>query len=162
MKTLYLIRHAKSDWSNIDLNDFDRPLNKRGKLDAKLMGKVLNELEIKPELIISSSSKRTVKTANKIAKDINYKKEILFIKELYHPSILSLEKELKQISNDINILFCFTHNPCINEFAYKYLNIEDNIPTTGVVQFEFDIDNWEDINRKKVKKGIFIYPKMYK
>jgi len=60
MKIIYLVRHAKSYWGNQSLSDFDRPLNKRGKLDAPFMGKILNEKKIKPELMISSKTCKIV------------------------------------------------------------------------------------------------------
>jgi phosphohistidine phosphatase len=75
MKTLILVRHAKSSWKNISLDDFDRPLNKRGKKDAQLMGKKLKERQVVPDLILSSPAKRARKTAKAFAKAIAFPKK---------------------------------------------------------------------------------------
>jgi len=84
MKTLYLARHAKSFWGDQSIPDFDRPLNKRGKRDAPFMGEVLNEKKIRLDLIVSSPSKRTKKTAMEIAVKIGYlEKKIVYNEDLY-------------------------------------------------------------------------------
>ena len=75
MKTLYLVRHAKSSWKHPELSDFERPLNKRGKNDAPFMGKLLFKKGINPELLISSPAKRASSTAKIIASELNYDKE---------------------------------------------------------------------------------------
>jgi phosphohistidine phosphatase len=80
MKTIILVRHAKSSWKDLSLDDFDRPLNKRGKINAPLMGEKLKERQIMPDLILSSPAKRARKTATTIAKKIGYpKKKIICI-----------------------------------------------------------------------------------
>ncbi|MDH3269487.1 MAG: histidine phosphatase family protein, partial [Ignavibacteria bacterium] len=84
MKTIYLVRHAKSSWKDQGLQDYDRPLNKRGKRDAPFMGEVLNDKKIRPDFIISSSAKRAKKTALEIAAKIGYPhNKILFNEEVY-------------------------------------------------------------------------------
>src|SRR3972149_8202033 len=85
MKTIILVRHAKSSWKNPRLDDFERPLNKRGRRDAPLMGEKLKERQILPDLILSSPAKRARKTADLIAKAIGYPgKSSQFVDKMYH------------------------------------------------------------------------------
>ena len=106
MKKLFLVRHAKSSWSNPDLDDFDRPLNKRGKRDAPFMGKVLNERNIFPDLIISSPAERAFITAQTIAEQINYPlKDIQTFDRLYHGGFKDLLVTLKGIDQNIDLIY---------------------------------------------------------
>ena len=79
MKTIILVRHAKSSWKDLRLDDFDRPLNKRGKKNAPFMGKILKARRTIPDLILSSPAKRAGKTARAIAKAIDYPKTKIII-----------------------------------------------------------------------------------
>ena len=76
MKTLLILRHAKSSWDNLNHSDYDRPLNKRGKRDAPRMGEHIRQQEIVPDLILTSSAKRARKTATKVAKACGYTRKI--------------------------------------------------------------------------------------
>ena len=84
MKTLLILRHAKSSWNNLDLPDYDRPLNKRGKRDAPRMGDFLRHQDLVPDLIISSTAKRAKKTAKLFAKAVGYKEKISLETSFYH------------------------------------------------------------------------------
>ena len=91
MKRLYLVRHAKSSWKDPDLDDFDRPLNKRGKRDAPLMGQKLRQADVRPDLIVSSPAKRAAKTAKIMAGQIEYPvKKIIWDESLYAAGIVTL------------------------------------------------------------------------
>lgn len=162
MKTIYLVRHAKSSWSNPRLSDFNRPLNKRGKRDAPYMGEQLNEIEIKPDLIISSPAKRAKKTAINIADKINYpKKRIVFNDEIYEASEKTLLDLIKKLDNKLDSVMIFAHNPGLtqlnNFISKKYI---DNIPTCGVVALECDRE-WSEVGKNSCKYLFFEYPKMY-
>lgn len=159
MKKLYIIRHAKSSWKDSTLDDFDRPLNKRGKLDAPFMGTRLKEKNIMVDLIISSPALRAKTTAEIIAKKINYTKAILFKKDIYEVGTHAIKKILKKIDNDNNIVFLFGHNPDLNMLAEEYVDFDENIPTCGVVEIEFDCERWADISAINAKLISFDYPK---
>jgi phosphohistidine phosphatase len=163
MKIIYLVRHAKSYWGNQSLSDFDRPLNKRGKLDAPFMGKILNEKKIKPELMISSPAKRTKKTAIAIAEKISFpEKKILYIDELYEASANIILKLIKKIEDDYTSVMLFGHNPGLtllnNQVSLTYI---ENIPTCGVVALEFN-GEWSELEKDVCKQLFFEYPKLYK
>ena len=159
MKMLYIIRHAKSSWKDTSLDDFDRPLNKRGKLNAPLMGKRLKKKGILPDIMLSSSSLRTKLTAQIIAKKLKYSKDIIFKKEMYESSSVVLHKILTQVDDTNQSVFIFAHNSGLNMLAQEYVHLEDNIPTCGIVEIEFDCDKWIDISEVNAKLISFDYPK---
>lgn len=163
MKTIYLVRHAKSSWDNPRLSDFNRPLNKRGKRDAPIMGKKLNEMEIKPDLILSSPAKRTKKTAIDIAEKISYpKKKIVLKDDIYDASEKTLLDLIKKLDDKLESVMIFAHNPGLtqlnNFISKKYI---DNIPTCGVVALEYDKE-WTEVGKNSCKFLFFEYPKKYK
>jgi phosphohistidine phosphatase len=112
VKTLYVIRHAKSSWDAMNVDDFERPLNERGKRDAPRMGKRLKEKDIHPDLMLASPAKRALSTCKRIAKLLGYPKDnIKADRRLYHPdeeTILSIVKGLKIKCEHVML---FTHNP---------------------------------------------------
>ena len=159
MKQLYIIRHAKSSWKNLTLDDFDRGLNKRGKKDAPFMGHKLKQKNTLPDIIISSPAKRAKTTAQIIAKEIGFSKDIEFNHNIYEANINTLHKIITSIDDKNNIVFLFGHNPYLNELVENYINFYDNIPTCGVVKIEFDSKSWKDINSSNAKFILFDYPK---
>lgn len=160
-KKLYIIRHAKSSWKDEALDDFDRPLNKRGKRDAPFMVKMLKERGVAPDIIISSSAKRAKATAKIIAKGIGYDKDIVFDKEIYESSLDTLHKIVAKVDDGLNTLFLIGHNPSLNMLAQEYVCFDENIPTCGVVEIEFECGRWAEISAKNAKLISFEYPKKY-
>jgi phosphohistidine phosphatase len=163
MKKLYLIRHAKSSWSNPLLDDFDRPLNKRGKNNAPFMANLLLEKEIFPDLIISSSAVRARSTAEIFAQKLKFTNSITFEKSLYLTSAKTLLNVLHHIPNTYNTLFLFGHNPELTEFANELSSTYiENIPTCGIVGFEFSIHSWNELCKQNSTLALFEFPKKYK
>lgn len=164
MKTLYIIRHAKSSWSSNAENDFDRPLNQRGKRDAPLMGEVLYVKQVFPDLFLSSSAKRAKKTAKKIARKIGYdKKNILYKESLYLAAPEEIIAEIKSVDNSIHSLAVVGHNPGMTEIINLLSNVHiDNLPTCGIAALSIEIDQWADLTiQSKAKMLFFDYPKKY-
>jgi phosphohistidine phosphatase len=163
MKTLYVIRHAKSSWDDSNLSDFDRPLNERGKRDAPRMGKRLKEREIAPGLLLSSPAKRAYSTAKRIGEVLNYKKENIKLEEgLYHASDDKILEVVKNIPDKYDVVFILAHNPGLTDFVNLLSDSRDfieNVPTCGVVGFEFRISSWKEINKEKTKRLFFDFPK---
>ena len=161
MKTLYLVRHAKSSWDDPSLDDIDRPLNPRGKKDAPEMGDRLKKLKILPDLLLTSPGKRARSTAKKIARQIGYpKKEILIDDALYHGSDDMLIDIVKNLPDSKQSVMLFGHNPGFTAFANQLCNINIyNIPTAGVVAIDFHIDSWKDAEPGKGELVFFDYPK---
>jgi len=161
MKKLYLIRHAKSSWKDPDLDDIKRPLGTRGKNDAPKMGKLLNKLGEKADLIISSPAKRAKDTAKKIAQEIKYPvKKILLDERLYMAGVDDFVKVISEVRKSINSLMIVSHNFGLTIFANELTESEIiNIPTCGVVKLELDIKKWKEIKKVKGKLIFYEYPK---
>lgn len=139
MKRLFLIRHAKSSWTDPSLDDFDRPLNKRGRADAPEMAGRLGRLPVKPDLIVASPARRARKTAIQMAKGTGYdKQEIRFYEELYLGSLSYHLQLLETLFQNVETLFLVGHNYTITELAVYLTGVGiDNVPTCGVVAIEY-------------------------
>jgi phosphohistidine phosphatase len=163
MKTIYLIRHAKSSWDNPALSDFNRTLNERGKANAPLMGKKLVEEDAVIDCFISSPAKRTTETSLSIANEMNYpSKKIIFDERIYESSLIDLIKVANEIPNQFNNVALIGHNPSISQL-FNYLAGEDlhHFPTCGIGKVELEIDQWSEIVKGIGRKIFFIYPKMF-
>lgn len=138
MKIIIFVRHAKSSWNDLFCSDFDRGLNARGKRDLRMMSTLLAVHLQKPDLIVSSPSKRTMKTANAFAASWNYKKrDIIWEKSLYEASSKDIIASIERTNETVQSLLIVWHNPgfteLINECGYSL----DNLPTCWIVVFEY-------------------------
>ena len=161
MKTLYILRHAKSSWEEPEKDDVDRALISRGITDAKAVAKRLqNELE-KLDLIISSPANRAVHTAIIFCITANIPtKKIQIQTEIYESSESTMLKLIKSIPDEHDNVMLVGHNPTVTYFVNNFLeNPLDNIPTSGVVGLTFDTDDWKNISKDKLKSYSFDYPK---
>jgi len=156
MKTLILIRHAKSSWEQ-DLKDHQRSLKKRGYKDADLVSKALFVKQFTTDLIISSDAVRTRETAEVFIKNLNISEDMLiFNHDLYDFSGNNLVKVIKSCDNVIDNLMIFGHNNAltafVNTFGDRYIN---NVPTCGVTVIEFDITQWSKLIPGKTRFTLF-------
>lgn len=164
MKTLFINRHAKSSWKDNNLNDFDRPLTKRGHLAAPFMAKQLKEKGEEFDLILTSPANRAFTTAQYFAKEYDYDHK--FIEEAHsiyladHGTILTI---IDNMPNEFNRVMIFGHNPGLTNLA-NVLTGETlgNIPTAGTVKINFDVDSWEEVTPGSGTLEFFDYPKRYK
>ncbi len=163
MKSLYLVRHAKSSWKNPNLDDFERPLNKRGRKNAPFMGKVLKKLHVAPDLVIASPANRAATTARIIASAVNYSLvNIRYSETIYDFSENALIHVVQQIDDSVNKAMVVGHNPAINGLA-NYIGDQPvgNIPTCGVYCVELDISSWIKISEHCGKLKFFEFPKKH-
>ena len=163
MKTLYLVRHAKSSWKYPDLDDFERPLNKRGHKSAPLMGKILEKLKVTPDLVISSPATRAAMTARTIADKINYPLEdIRYSEAIYEFSANALIRAIEQIDDTVNKAMIVGHNPALTDLANFFAGKPiSNIPTCGVFCVDLDISSWTKISEHCGKLIFFEFPKKH-
>lgn len=159
MKNLILIRHAKSSWKNTSLDDFDRPLNKRGKQDAPIMADRLLKRGINMDYIISSPAKRAADTAKIFAGVLSYNSEITLTDDLYEASQNQILEVIKRIDYKYQNILIVCHNPGLTNLV-NYLSDDfiDNVPTTGMFGVSIDCD-WKDISKKYSSIIFFDYPK---
>jgi phosphohistidine phosphatase len=163
MKTLYLIRHAKSSWDNHDISDFERDLNQRGKQDAPLMAKIIRQKKIRPDLIISSPAVRAINTANIFAGILDYPVEKIEANEkLYDAGLKELTDVVRNIDDDKTNVMLFGHNPGIATFGNLLCSEQiKDMPTCSIVGLELNINSWKDTERYCGKNILFEYPKKY-
>lgn len=163
MKTLTLVRHAKSSWKNRGLSDRERPLNKRGEHDAPLMGQFVAEAGARPSQIISSPAVRAWATARIFARELGYPVEFLQREDgLYLASLDSLLDVIATQDAGFNNLMLFAHNPGLTDFAnYLVPGLTNNLPTSGVVSVDLDSDDWMLYDRPKTELVFYDYPKKH-
>lgn len=163
MKTLYFIRHAKSDWSNPLLRDFERGLNKRGVKECPLMGKVLLDKGICPDLILSSSALRARTTAIEIARQINYPHDLIqYEASLYACDVQTIISIIQNVSQNVNTLFVFGHNPELTGCANMICGVDiENIPTCGVAAMCLHHDNWKSLGANSAQLLFLDTPKQH-
>jgi phosphohistidine phosphatase len=160
-KQLILIRHAKSDWANAGLDDFDRPLNDRGKRDAPLMVQRLIDKKVKIDAFISSPAKRAAKTAKIFVDGYGRDKDdLLFKEELYLAAPATFFSVIEKIDDAYNSVAIFSHNNGLTDFANLLTDARiDNIPTCGIFAVTIDSDSWSDFRTAKKEFWFFDYPK---
>ncbi len=147
MKTLIFIRHSKSSWKNANLSDHERPLNKRGNNDARLISDFLSNIINTVDILHCSSSERTRETADYFIKKINFS-NCIYDDDLYHISSDNLLKIIRDYNNDIDSLMMIAHNPGLTNFVNLMTDLELwNLPTTGMVAINFNVDSWEMIDK---------------
>jgi len=161
MKNLLIMRHAKSDWGNSSLPDFDRPLNNRGKTSAPAMGKELLKRKKVPDLIISSPANRAKTTAEMVSEEFGYHKPIQFENEFYFGHIAEIINIVRKTDNSFEHVLIVGHNPTLEDLIDELI-IDDNgygMPTAAVASILFDVDSWEEINKKTGILEWLIVPK---
>lgn len=161
MKTLTIVRHAKSSWDNPGLGDRERPLNKRGERDAPVMGQRIAAAGIRPSLILSSPAVRAWTTARIVAQALAYPLEFLQReKALYLASVNDILDVIIAQDNGFNSLMLFGHNPGFTELAnFLSPRLTGNLPTAGVVSVSFDQDDWNLHERPKTELVLHDFPK---
>lgn len=145
MKTLLILRHAKSSWNNANLADHERPLNKRGKRDAPRMGKLLAEKELTPDLIITSSAERALTTAEQVALSSGYEQEIVVTRQLYHGDPEDYFEVLQEKGDPHNLVMVVGHNPGMEALVEDLTESYELMPTAALVQVALPIESWSDL-----------------
>lgn len=157
---LYLLRHAKSDWSVSGQKDIDRDLNAKGLNDAPRIGRRLYEMEVMPDLIICSVAQRTRQTAEYICEQLKFDQDaIVFNEDIYEASMRTLFNTITTLDDHHKSVMLIGHNPGFTYLA-EYLTKEEieNVPTCGVVCIEFDIDSWKEVSGGLGVLKWFIHP----
>jgi len=160
-RRLSLLRHAKSSWKDAGLDDFDRPLNTRGKHDAPMMGRRLLDRGARPSLIVTSPAKRARSTAKIVAKSLNYPQEFLQSeKELYLAGPEQILAVVARQDDQFHDVMVVGHNPGLTELASRLSgHYIDNVPTAGVVCLETEAASWADLAESACSLLYFDYPK---
>jgi phosphohistidine phosphatase len=160
MKKVFFIRHAKASWKNSQTDDFDRPLNKRGRKDAFLIANRLKEFGIKPDIILTSPAIRAQKTAKIISKILE--KEYILVEDLYQSSLEGYLELISNIPDKHETIFIIAHNPEIT-LVCEYLTdlILGTIPTSGIAAVKLNCSSYSQIGEGCAKLLFFDYPKKH-
>lgn len=161
MKTLLLIRHAKSSWDNLHTPDVERPLNDRGKKDAPVMAKRLLNAGIRPDRLVSSPARRARHTAELFAREFDIdEKEIDIRAELYHAQPSSFQQVIAGLNDEDETVAVFSHNPGITAFANTMSRTRlDNMPTCSVFAVKSASSTWSEFFAANAEFLFFDYPK---
>lgn len=160
MKTLFLVRHAKSSWDDTSLPDRDRPLADRGRRDVAKMAKRLAERNVKLDLIMSSPAKRALATAEVIAKMLDFRhKDIVVNERLYACDLDDLLDVIQVLSDKLKRVMLVGHNPELAELAHQLTSEITQMPTCAIAEFRFDAKSWSGIGKTKPAQVELDYPK---
>ena len=157
VKTLYVLRHAKSSWKDADIPDHDRPLNKRGKGDAPRMGRLLREQDLVPDLILSSSSRRTRDTVAYVVDESGFDGDVEWSEDLYAAGPEAYIEILKTLPDHFGRVMVVGHNPGVEELVAMLTDEWEPMPTAALAEISLDIDSWTEIDYDPVGKLVNVW-----
>ncbi len=161
-KKLIIVRHSKSSWKDSSLDDFNRPLNKRGKEDGPIISNYLSKKTNFIDFLHSSSSVRTFETSKFFTERIKFGK-VKYDDSLYHSSSGSILNLIKNYSNEYSSVMLIAHNPGLTHLINQITNISlDNLPTTGLAEIHFSCNKWNEISSKNSNLIDLKFPKQLK
>jgi phosphohistidine phosphatase len=146
MKTLLVLRHAKSSWDDAALDDHERPLNKRGRRDAPRMGELVREHGLIPDVVISSDAVRARLTAEAVVEAARYAGAILLDRRLYLAGPADILSLLRTVGEKAETVMIVGHNPGLEELVAQLTGDWQNLPTAALAQIVLPIDRWRDLN----------------
>ncbi|MCK4976542.1 MAG: histidine phosphatase family protein [Anaerolineales bacterium] len=157
MKTLLVLRHAKSSWKDLYLADHDRPLNKRGKRDAPRMGRLLLDEDLLPDLILSSTAKRARMTVAGLIVGSDYSAEVQFTRDFYHAYTETFITILSELKNNNERVMIVGHNPGLEELLEVLTGDYERMPTAALAQVALPIQSWADLVEETVGELIMVW-----
>jgi len=163
MKTLIVVRHAKSSWDTSVPDDFNRPLNDRGKKDAPASAKRLVKKGVAIDTFLSSPAKRAKKTAQCFIKEYNKSKDkIIYLPQLYEATLSVFYEVVMSLDDSYNDVALFSHNPGVTEFVNTLTEVHiDNMPTCAVFAVKINTNKWADFRLAQKEFWFFDYPKLH-
>lgn len=151
MKTLLITRHAKSSWQEAGLSDHDRPLNRRGRSDAPKLGELLDEQDLVPDLILSSTATRARDTATRLLEHCDFDGELRLDRRLYHGEPDDYLSLLRHLPEGIGRVMVVGHNPGLEMLLFELTDSDQSLPTAALAQVELPIDRWDELD--EVREG---------
>lgn len=151
MKELYILRHAQKETSSSYEYDYDVPLAKQGVEDSKKIGQKLKNRKILPDLIVSSPAIRARETAEIVAKEIGYEKNIMFNEVIYQAFLNELVESITYTFDTVDSLMIIGHNPALTALAISFANFKEELQMGEMIRIEFDCDSWTMIDKTNSK-----------
>jgi phosphohistidine phosphatase len=159
MKTLFLLRHAKSSWQDASLPDFERPLNERGRRAAPLIGKFMRRQKLQPELILCSPAERARQTAALVRETAALKAELRYDERIYEATVARLRTVVSQIDEKAASALLVGHNPGMEELLQFLTNEIRRMPTAALAHITLNIERWADVKEQSGELVRLIRPK---
>ncbi len=159
MKTLFLLRHAKSSWKDDTLPDFDRPLNRRGKRAAEAMGHYLKNSVAAPELVLCSPALRARKTLRRLLKAAKWSTEVRYDQRIYEAGAMQLVEVVSQIENDLKVVMLVGHNPGLEELLLLLTGTTETVPTGTLAKVILKSTKWANAVDKRATIEWIVKPR---
>ncbi len=161
IKRLTLIRHAKSSWDDAHLSDHARGLNERGRRNALRMGETLDARNIKFDLVLCSSATRARETLALLRKQLEIEDDAVnYLNDLYCASAPTLIELIQKVDNDKNNIAIVAHNPGLEDLAAMLIKNNETFVTCSMLQIEFEVDSWKQVDTVTGRQTLFLSPKM--
>lgn len=145
MKTLLVLRHAKSSWKHAQLSDHDRPLNKRGKRDAPRMARLVSAQGLRPDLIVASTARRARRTADEVAQHAGCEGVVHLDRRLYLASPDEIVGVLREVAGTARCVMVVGHNPGLEDLVARLGGSPETLPTAALAQIRLSIRTWKDL-----------------
>jgi phosphohistidine phosphatase len=159
MKTLYLLRHAKSDWKDAEMRDFDRPLAPRGRHAAALIGKYLRKQDIRPDLIVCSPAERARETIEIVLENTKLKSEVRFDERIYEAHTGRLLEIIAQLDESARSALMIGHNSGFEELGEHLTGQMNPMPTGALLEIDLDVEKWRQVREGCGRLRSYIKPK---
>jgi phosphohistidine phosphatase len=159
MRTLYLLRHAKSSWEDESLGDFERPLNERGNKAADTIGQFVAQESLKPELILSSPALRARQTTEIVLRVSRLQVELRFDVRIYEASLDTLLLILADIEPKKSVVLMVGHNPGFEELLHFLSGEVRSVPTAALAKLDFESSDWKSLGRNEARLEWMVTPK---
>jgi phosphohistidine phosphatase len=145
MKTLLLLRHAKSSWKDSDVRDFDRPLNQRGLKAAPAIGRLIKKRKLQPDLLLSSPAERARQTTQLVIEAAGLKTELRYDERIYEASVARLLGLVSELDDEAGTIMLVGHNPGFEELLEMLTGEAHKLPTAALACIELNIEKWNKV-----------------
>ena len=149
MRSLYLLRHAKSSWKNEGLADFDRPLAGRGRKASEVIGKYLKDNDVKFDLVVSSPAVRARETIDQVLRTARMRSDLRYDERIYEATSLALLQVVSQLENDRKAVALVGHNPGMEELLALLTGKNERFPTATLAKIVFKNSKWTEVPSRK-------------
>ena len=144
MKTILLMRHAKSSWESKNQDDWERPLSKRGRKNAGQIGELLKDEKLIPDLILASSAVRVHQTMDIVMDEIHFRGDYYSLNRLYMAEVEVYAQEIQRLNDDTATVLVIGHSPSLDVFLQMVTGKVESLPTSAVAYLTFAIDSWAE------------------
>ncbi len=162
MKTLLLLRHAKSSWKDASVKDFDRPLTQRGLKAAPAVGRLIRKRKLQPDLVLSSPAERARQTTELVLAGAGLKIEVRHDERIYEATVARLLEVVTQIEDDANVAMLVGHNPGLSELFTALTGESESLPTAALACIELDVEKWNKVRAGTGRLEWLVKPKKLK